>query len=102
MSVTGAVVEQEAGKPAGHSSNTGVPGYKFPEALLKPPRCLIALSGLDVRNNAVHRMVWDEFTAGNRRVERKPILYKLFPANHIYATTSSNSVSHERKVAYSK
>ena len=76
-----------------NSTGSGAPGYKFPEALLKTPRCLIALSGLDVRNNAVHRMVWDEFTTGSRRVERKPILYKLFPANHVYATSSSSSVS---------
>lgn len=88
-------VEQASGGSGGQqsSSNAGAPGYKFPEALLKSPRCLIALSGLDVRNNAVHRMVWDEFTAGSRRVERKPILYKHFPANHVYATSSSSSVS---------
>ena len=88
--------EQQASDASGgeqSSSSAGAPGYKFPEALLKTPRCLIALSGLDVRNNAVHRMVWDEFTTGSRRVERKPILYKLFPANHVYATSSSSSVS---------
>lgn len=88
--------EQQASVGSGgqqqSSSGAGVPGYKFPEALLKTPRCLIALSGLDVRNNAVHRMVWDEFTTGSRRAERKPILYKLFPANHVYATSSSSSV----------
>ena len=75
------------------SASSGAPGYKFPEALLKTPRCLIALSGLDVRNNAVHRLVWDEFTAGSRRADRKPIQYKHFPANHVYATAGSNSVS---------
>ena len=76
-----------------NSANIATPGYKFPEALLRTPRCLIALSGLDVRNNAVHRLVWEEFTAGSRRADRKPILYKHFPANHIYATAGSNSVS---------
>ena len=89
--------EQQASVGSGgqqqSSSVPGAPGYKFPEALLKTPRCPIALSGLDVRNNAVHRMVWDEFTTGSRRAERKPILYKLFPANHVYATSSSSSVS---------
>ena len=42
------------------SASSGAPGYKFPEALLRTPCCLIALSGLDVRNNAVHRLVWEE------------------------------------------
>ena len=76
----------------GATAGTGVTGYKFPEALLKTPHCLIALSGLDTLNNAVHRMVWDEFTTGSRRVERRPILYKQFPADHIYAAGGSNSV----------
>lgn len=72
------------------SVTTGSVGYKFPEALLKTPRCFIALSGLDVRNNAVHRLVWDEFTSGGRRSERKPVLYKNFPADHIYPKCCQN------------
>lgn len=91
MSAEKTVVSSDDG-PSSTSATYGATGYKFPEALLKTPRCLIALSGLDTRNNAVHRMVWDEFTAGSRRAERKPILYKHFPANHIYATSGSNSV----------
>lgn len=62
----------------------GMSGLKFPEALTRSPRCFIALSGLDVLNNAVHRAVWDEFTTGGRRTERKPILYKNVPADHLY------------------
>lgn len=61
----------------------GVLEYKFPEVLLRSPRCLIALSGLDVLNNAIHRLVWDEFSSG-RRTDRKPILFKNFPADHLY------------------
>ena len=61
---------------------------KFPEELLRSPRCLIALSGLDTRNNAVHRAVWDEFTSGGRRSERKPVFYCSFPADHLYPKAS--------------
>lgn len=60
------------------------PDYRFPEVFLRPPLCLIALSGLDVTNNAVHRQVWDEFSSGIRRADRRPILFKNFPANHLY------------------
>lgn len=63
-------------------------GFKFPEALTKAPRCFIALSGLDIKNNAVHRAVWDEFTTGARRAERKPVLYKDVPADHLYPKCS--------------
>ena len=61
---------------------------RFPEELLQPPRCLVAVSGLDVRNNAVHRAVWDEFTQGGRRSERKPVLYRNMPPEHLYPKTS--------------
>ena len=63
--------------------------YKFPEVLLRSPRCLIALSGLDVTNNAIHRLVWEEFSSG-RRVDRKPILFKNFPADHLYPKFGTN------------
>lgn len=67
----------------------GVLEYKFPEVLLRSPRCLIALSGLDVTNNAIHRLVWEEFSSG-RRTDRKPILFKNFPANHLYPKCGAN------------
>ena len=69
---------------SGFSAKCVSPDYKFPEALQRTPRCLIALSGLDTTNNAIHRLVWDEFSSGIKRVDRKPILFKNFPANHIY------------------
>ena len=72
------------------SSKSGLPHYKFPEVLLRPPRCLIALSGLDVTNNAVHRLVWEEFSSGARRTDRKPILFKNFPANYLYPKCGPN------------
>ncbi len=66
------------------------PDYKFPEVLQRTPRCLIALSGLDVTNNAVHRLVWDEFSSGIKRADRKQILFKSIPANHIYPKCGEN------------
>lgn len=70
-------------------------GFKFPEALAKAPRCFIALSGLDIKNNAVHRAVWDEFTTGARRAERKPVLYKDVPADHLYPKCSEPRLSYD-------
>lgn len=63
--------------------------YKFPEVLLRSPRCLIALSGLDITNNAIHRLVWEEFSSG-RRTDRKPILFKNVAADHLYPKCRTN------------
>ncbi len=72
------------------ASASGKSEYKFPDVLLRTPRCLIALSGLDITNNAIHRLVWEEFSSGNRRADRKPILFKNFLANHIYPKCGLN------------
>ena len=80
-----------AGKEVRDGSGAGGKSeYKFPDVLLRSPRCLIALSGLDITNNAIHRLVWEEFSAGTRRTDRKPILFKNFPANHIYPKCGPN------------
>ena len=55
----------------------------FPEALLQPAKCLVILTGLDIRNNAVHMAIWDLFKAG-RRGERKPMSYRHVTADHLY------------------
>lgn len=55
----------------------------FPEALLQPAKCLVTLTGLDIRNNAVHMAIWDLFKAG-RRGERKPVSYRNVTADHLY------------------
>lgn len=72
------------------SGKSGLLEYKFPEVLLRRPRCLVALSGLDITNNAIHRLVWEEFSAGFKRPDRKPILFKNFPANHLYPKCGPN------------
>ena len=70
--------------------------YAFPEALLQQPRCIVALAGLDVRNNAVHRMVWEMFTVAARSGERKPVSYKHVRADYLYPKRSSE-VNQERR-----
>ncbi len=75
---------------SGANTKSGVSYYKFPDILLRRPRCFIALSGLDVINNAIHRLVWDEFSSGAKRTDRKPILFKHFPANHLYPKCGIN------------
>ncbi len=76
--------------PQSSNSNSQSPGssYKFPEALLTRPRCLVGLSGLDTINNAIHRLVWEEFT--KQRPDKKPISYKNVPADHLYPKSSEN------------
>ncbi len=71
------------------ASGAGGGALKFPEALTRTPKCFVALSGLDTRNNAVHRAVFDEFRAGGRRAERKPVVYRDVPANHLYPKCST-------------
>ena len=55
---------------------------ELPEQLLQNPRCLVMLTGLDVRNNAVHRIVWDTFNS--RKGDRKPVTYAHVRADHLY------------------
>lgn len=43
----------------------------------------VALTGLDVVYNAVHRAIWDAFCA-NRRADRVPISFKVLPGDHEY------------------
>ena len=57
--------------------------FSFPDVLLQPAKCLVALTGLDVRNNAVHRAIWDLFK-GARRGDRKPVAYEQVTADHLY------------------
>lgn len=62
---------------------------KFPQAITQNPRCLIAFAGLDTRNNAVHKNVWTEFTAG-KRATRKPIEYIDIQPDHCFPKRSDN------------
>ena len=56
---------------------------EFPSELLARPLPLVALVGLDVVHNAVHRMIWHTF-AVDRRTDRAPINFQCFPGDHDY------------------
>lgn len=57
--------------------------WDFPVELCCRPMAFVALTGLDVVYNAVHRAVWDAFCA-NRRADRVPISFKVLPGDHEY------------------
>uniref|UniRef100_A0A3B3DX19 Uncharacterized protein n=1 Tax=Oryzias melastigma TaxID=30732 RepID=A0A3B3DX19_ORYME len=49
--------------------------WELPPELCCRPMAFVALTGLDVVYNAVHRAIWDAFCA-NRRADRVPISFK--------------------------
>ncbi|XP_069796522.1 trafficking protein particle complex subunit 11 isoform X3 [Narcine bancroftii] len=57
--------------------------WDFPLELCCRPMAFVALTGLDVTYNAVHRAIWDAFCA-NRRADRVPISFKVLPGDHEY------------------
>ncbi|KAM7417076.1 hypothetical protein PAMA_016943 [Pampus argenteus] len=54
----------------------------------------VALTGLDVVYNAVHRAIWDAFCA-NRRADRVPISFKVLPGDHEYPKCRTKRTSYE-------
>ena len=57
--------------------------WDLPPELCCRPMAFVALTGLDVVYNAVHRAIWDAFCA-NRRADRVPISFKVLPGDHEY------------------
>lgn len=57
--------------------------WELPSELCCRPMAFVALTGLDVVYNAVHRAIWDAFCA-NRRADRVPISFKVLPGDHEY------------------
>lgn len=57
--------------------------WEVPPELCCRPMAFVALTGLDVVYNAVHRAIWDAFCA-NRRADRVPISFKVLPGDHEY------------------
>lgn len=57
--------------------------WELPPELCCRPMAFVALTGLDVVYNAVHRAIWDAFCA-NRRADRVPISFKVLPGDHEY------------------
>ncbi|MEQ2213203.1 Trafficking protein particle complex subunit 11, partial [Xenoophorus captivus] len=68
--------------------------WEHPPELCCRPMAFVALTGLDVVYNAVHRAIWDAFCA-NRRADRVPISFKVLPGDHEYPKCRTKRTSYE-------
>ncbi|KAL4640529.1 trafficking protein particle complex subunit 11 [Arapaima gigas] len=68
--------------------------WDLPPELCCRPMAFVALTGLDVVYNAVHRAIWDAFCA-NRRADRVPISFKVLPGDHEYPKCRTKRTSYE-------
>lgn len=69
--------------------------WELPPELCCRPMAFVALTGLDVVYNAVHRAIWDAFCA-NRRADRVPISFKVLPGDHEYPKCRTKVSSESR------
>ncbi|XP_077995405.1 trafficking protein particle complex subunit 11-like [Glandiceps talaboti] len=67
---------------------------ELPPELACRPLGFIVLTGLDVVYNAVHKAIWDSFSAG-RRPDRVPLSFTVFPGDHEYPKCRSKRSSYE-------
>ncbi|GFX40955.1 trafficking protein particle complex subunit 11 [Trichonephila clavipes] len=49
----------------------------LPSELTSNPSAYVAVTGLDVENNVIHRTIWESFTTN--RQDRVPLFLKLLP-----------------------
>ncbi|MGH0172863.1 UNVERIFIED_CONTAM: hypothetical protein FKN15_064073 [Acipenser sinensis] len=68
--------------------------WDLPPELCCRPMAFVALTGLDMVYNAVHRAIWDAFCA-NRRADRVPISFKILPGDHEYPKCRTKRTSYE-------
>ncbi|KAM9776808.1 trafficking protein particle complex subunit 11 [Syngnathus typhle] len=68
--------------------------WELPTELCCRPMAFVALTGLDVVYNAVHRAIWDVFST-NRRADRVPISFKILPGDHEYPKCRTKRTSYE-------
>ncbi|KAF7702357.1 trafficking protein particle complex subunit 11 [Silurus meridionalis] len=68
--------------------------WELPPELCCRPMAFVALTGLDVIYNAIHRAIWDAFCA-NRRADRVPISFKVLPGDHEYPKCRTKRTSYE-------
>lgn len=68
--------------------------WELPPELCCRPMAFVALTGLDVVYNAVHRAIWDAFCA-NRRADRVPISFKVLPGDNEYPKCRTKRTSYE-------
>ncbi|TRY90082.1 hypothetical protein DNTS_031586 [Danionella cerebrum] len=68
--------------------------WDLPPELCCRPLAFVALTGLDVVYNAIHRAIWDAFCA-NRRADRVPISFKVLAGDHEYPKCRTKRTSYE-------
>ncbi|XP_062584990.1 trafficking protein particle complex subunit 11-like [Saccostrea cucullata] len=62
---------------------------ELPAELQRRPTGLVGLTGLDITYNAIHKLIWDSFY-NNRRSDRVPLQFKVFPGDHEYPKCRTN------------
>lgn len=68
--------------------------WDLPPELCCRPMAFVAVTGLDVVYNAIHRAIWDAFCT-NRRADRVPISFKVLPGDHEYPKCRTKRTSYE-------
>ncbi|XP_059377909.1 trafficking protein particle complex subunit 11 [Carassius carassius] len=68
--------------------------WDLPPELCCRPMAFVALTGLDVVYNAIHRAIWDAFCT-NRRADRVPISFKVLAGDHEYPKCRTKRTSYE-------
>ncbi|XP_055034495.2 trafficking protein particle complex subunit 11 isoform X2 [Misgurnus anguillicaudatus] len=68
--------------------------WDLPPELCCRPMAFVALTGLDVVYNAIHRAIWDAFCV-NRRADRVPISFKVLAGDHEYPKCRTKRTSYE-------
>uniref|UniRef100_T1IXF1 Trafficking protein particle complex subunit 11 n=1 Tax=Strigamia maritima TaxID=126957 RepID=T1IXF1_STRMM len=67
---------------------------ELPSEFAVRPTTFVALTGLDVVHNAIHKSVWDTFVS-NRRPDRVPIVFKVLDGDHEYPKGKSKRSSYD-------
>ncbi|XP_054725000.1 trafficking protein particle complex subunit 11-like [Uloborus diversus] len=68
----------------------------LPVELTSSPSAYVAIAGLDIDNNVIHRTIWDSFSAS--RQDRVPLLLKLLPVNHEFPKAKPKRATYDRYV----
>uniref|UniRef100_UPI00358EE0D2 trafficking protein particle complex subunit 11 n=1 Tax=Myxine glutinosa TaxID=7769 RepID=UPI00358EE0D2 len=68
--------------------------WELPPELCCRPMPFVALMGLDMIYNAVHRAIWEAFSA-NRRTDRVPVSFKILPGDHEFPKCRTKRTSYE-------
>ncbi|XP_041357008.1 trafficking protein particle complex subunit 11-like [Gigantopelta aegis] len=67
---------------------------ELPQELLCRPMGLVTLTGLDIKYNAIHKLIWDSF-CNNRRPDRVPLKFQVQLGDHDYPKSKAKRTSYE-------